>query len=121
MDISFMIFSVIVIASITIYFLKKTPEKIPEKVIRIETREPGDLYQLCPCKAGLICDQGFCKIENGLECISSLSCTSDNFCFNGICMDREKLMIESDKIEYDRNILKLKNDRFVMLPGWWAY
>lgn len=87
----------------------------------------GDLYQSCPCKPGFICDKGICKQKQNSICITSLSCDDSSICYNGRCIEKPKTKNEQLVTNYDRDnicvnrhFLKLENDRFIMMKGWWS-
>lgn len=79
------------------------------------------------CDDGTISESGICKKRSGDECITSAECPDQNFCFNNICTRKPVTWDECFKttcnegvICLDRHIMKLVNNKFIMLSGWWS-
>jgi len=86
----------------------------------------GNLFESCPCKKGLICDSGICKMEPNTVCVTSSTCPSNYICYTGRCLEKPSSMDEIKKTNYqddqiclNRHFLKLDNTKFNMVSGWW--
>jgi len=86
----------------------------------------GDLFQACPCKKGLVCDNGICKSEPNSICVTSSACPSDYICYTGKCLAKPSSKDEIKKTHYqenqiclNRHFLRLDGTKFNMMSGWW--
>lgn len=102
---------------------------IPQSLLKKNTfnRYQGDLYKSCPCKPGLACDNGICKQEPGSSCVTSSACHSSMMCYIGRCTEQPKTPDEKSKTNYhdgtvcvNRHFMKMEQDRFIMMKGWWS-
>lgn len=91
------------------------------------SQNQGDLYKSCPCKPGLVCDNGICKQEPGSICVTSSSCHSSMMCYFGRCTEQPRTPDEKLRTNYhdgmicvNRHFMKLEQDRFIMMKGWWS-
>jgi len=50
--------------------------------------EQGELYQLCPCADGYVCDKGICKRDTNQPCLTSFECAGDSICHDGVCTSK---------------------------------
>lgn len=114
--------------------LSQVPDKIqsliPQSLLRnsgMFERYQGDLYKSCPCKPGLVCDNGICKQEPGSTCVTSSACHSSMMCYIGRCTEQPRTQDEKQKTNYhdgivcvNRHFMKLEQDRFIMMKGWWS-
>jgi hypothetical protein len=86
----------------------------------------GNLFESCPCKKGLVCDSGICKMEPNTICVTSSTCPSNYICYTGRCLEKpsstdeiKKTNYQDDQICLNRHFLKLDNTKFNMMSGWW--
>jgi len=85
----------------------------------------GDIYQQCPCKDGLICDEGVCKKRLNSPCFISSECAGESVCHKGFCATRpgEWEVPISNVCQYglivtNNHLSILKDDSFKILPYW---
>lgn len=94
--------------------------------LKIETN--GELYQSEPCQATLISDDGICKKKPGDTCMMTSDCIKSHCCFFGTCTPKPLTWDEcfnttcnDGLVCIDHHLMQLKNNKFVMLPGWWSF
>lgn len=86
----------------------------------------GELFESCPCKKGLVCDNGICKMEPNSICVTSSSCPTNYICYTGRCLEKpsskdeiKKTHYSEDQICLNRHFLRLDGTKFNMSSGWW--
>lgn len=92
--------AVIIIFLLAIYICSKSESEdktIPSENLEISIKTiniESDLFHTCPCSEGYKCDSGVCKLNDGERCLTTTSCGTESFCFNGICTPKPNKMEE---------------------------
>jgi hypothetical protein len=140
-----MVLLIVIIVIVIIYSLSNNtlkekrpirPISIAQATTNINRNQQGNLYDLCPCKNGLICQNGVCKADLNTRCLITSDCANPYICFDGTCVNKPTETLELRTTKYyqqenkgricvNRNIAELvlngQNELVLsFLKGWWS-
>lgn len=130
-----LILLIICVIVIYVYYCEMYNNSRYQYYINIENREDlkpefkleeGDIFDLGPCKNGLINDNGTCKTVYGDNCLISSQCSTSNICFSGICTVKPESWNEKVTTAFDgsqlcinKHLLRLEDNKFIPPMSWW--